>query len=90
MRRAKGNAGGSEMIFILKKIPVLRKVVDERFVNHRLRSGSYGAIAGGILACGLFEYRHFVNHILSWDLLAVLLTIVAVKLGFMTWYLLTD
>jgi hypothetical protein len=78
------------MIFIFKQIPILRKVVDERFVNHRLRSGCYGGMAGGLLACGLFEYRHWVNHVESWDLFAVAATIAGVGLALMIWYLITD
>jgi hypothetical protein len=78
------------MIFFLKRIPVLKKVVDERFVNHRLRSGCYGGMAGGVLACGLFEYRHWVDHVVSWDLLAVIATIAGVGLALLARYLITD
>lgn len=34
----------------------------------------------------LFEYRFFVNHRWSWDLLAVAVTFVAIKLALMAWY----
>jgi hypothetical protein len=78
------------MIFFLKRIPIVKKLVDERFVNHRLRSGCYAGMAGGLVADGLFAYRHHVNHYWSWDLLAVLLTIVGVLLALLTWYLITD
>jgi hypothetical protein len=72
------------------KIPILGRVIDERFLNHRLRSTSLAGIIGCIVAVVLFEYRYFVNHIWSWDLFAVALTIVAVKLTVMAWYLITD
>lgn len=78
------------MIFVLKQIPILKKLVDERFVNHRLRSGCYGGMAGGLLSCALFEYRRWVNHIESWDLFAVAVTIAGVGLALMIWYLIID
>ena len=42
---------------------------------------------------GLFAYRYYVDHVWSWDcwdLLAVGLTMVVVKLAIMTWSLMTD
>jgi hypothetical protein len=72
------------------RIPILGTIVDERFLNHRLKSSSLGGIAGALVAIGLFEYRYFVHHFWSWDLLAVALTIVVVKLAVMAWYLITD
>jgi hypothetical protein len=72
------------------KIPFLGRAIDERFLNRRLKSTSLGGIAGCITAVILFEYRYFVNHRWSWDLLAVALTIVGVKMTVMVWYLITD
>ncbi len=72
------------------RIPILGIVIDERFLEHRRRSTSMASIVGGWVAVGLFAYRYFVNGIWSWDLLAVALTIVCVKLALLTWYLLTD
>jgi hypothetical protein len=71
-------------------IPVVGKVIDERFFDHRLRSTSAAGIIGGVVAILLFAYRYYFNHIFSWDLLAVSLTIVGVKLAVMLWYRLTD
>jgi hypothetical protein len=71
-------------------IPVIGKKIDERFLNHRLRSTSSAGIIGGVLATCLFAYRFYVNHVWSWDLLAVAITFVAVKMALMGWYLLTD
>jgi hypothetical protein len=71
-------------------IPILSKVVDERFLNHRLRSTSLAGIVGALVAIGLFEYRYFKNGVWSWDLLAVAITMVTVKLGAMVFYRLTD
>jgi hypothetical protein len=61
-------------------------LVDERFRQYRQRSTSIGGIAGVIVATGLFEYRYFVNHFWSWDLLSVAITIVGVKVSVMAWH----
>ncbi len=68
----------------------LSKLVDERFLDHRRRSSSVAGIASGVLAIVLFEYRHVVDHVWSWDLLAIAVVFVAVKLSLMAWYVLTD
>jgi hypothetical protein len=71
-------------------IPGLKKSMDERFVTHRLRATRVAGISGVAVAVGLFEYRYFVQHVWSWDLLAVALTVVGVKMGLMAWYHFTD
>jgi hypothetical protein len=71
-------------------IPFLGRAIDERFLNHRLRSTSFGGIIGGVTAILLFAYRFYINHIWSWDLFTVAITIVGVKMTMMAWYLLTD
>jgi hypothetical protein len=65
-------------------------MIDERFLMHRQRSTSIAGVAGGVLALLLFAYRLYVNHVWSWDLAAVGLTVVTLKLALMTWYYLTD
>jgi hypothetical protein len=78
----------------LSRVPVLGKyldkylckLVDERFLEHRRRSTSMGGIAGALVALALFEYRFFCDHIWSWDLLAVALTMVVVKMSMMAWF----
>jgi protein-S-isoprenylcysteine O-methyltransferase Ste14 len=72
------------------KLPIVGQAVDERFLAHRLRASSLGGIAGGVLAILLFYYRYYHDHVWSWDLVAVALTIVGVKLAVMGWYLFTD
>jgi hypothetical protein len=72
------------------KIPILGKAIDERFLNHRLRSTSIAGVIGGAVAMGLFAYRYYHNNFWSWDLLAVGGTILVVKLAVLTWYLITD
>ena len=72
------------------KIPLLGRLIDERFLNHRVRSTSLAGVISAALALGLFEYRYYFEHIWSWDLLIVGATFVAVKLAVLSWYLLTD
>ena len=72
------------------KIPILGREIDERFLNHRLRSTSLAGVIGGLVAVSLFGYRFYVNHVWSWDLFAVAATIVIVKLSVLAWYRLTD
>ncbi len=69
---------------------ILGVTVDERFLNHRRRSTSFAAIAGGVVSGGLFEYKLIRDHQISWELLSVLLAMVAVKFAAMAWYHFTD
>lgn len=75
---------------VLSRIPVLRKYVDERFLEHRRRSSSLAFFAGVLVAGGIFEYRLFREHVISWDLLAVLAVMVVAKMGMFTWYRMRD
>lgn len=76
------------------KIPILKKwtgqLVDERFLNYRLRSSSYAGMAGAVVLGVIFEYRIFARHQVSWDLLEILGAMVAVKLSLMAWYMIRD
>jgi hypothetical protein len=69
---------------------LLPKAIDERFLDRRLRSTSIAGVVGGVVATLLFAYRFYFDHIWSWDLLAVALTIVVVKWAILGWYLITD
>ena len=64
--------------------------IDERFLEHRKRSTSVAGMIGAALAILLFTYRHYFQHQWNWDLLAVGVTFVGIKLALMTWYYLTD
>jgi len=66
------------------------KVIDERFLTHRLRSTSTAGIVGGLLAVVLWFYHYAFDHRMSWDLFAVAVTTAVVKLAMMTYYRLTD
>lgn len=75
---------------ILSRIPFLGQFVDERFLEHRRRSTSLAAIVGICVAGGLFEYRLIFQHILSWDLFAVVAVMALSKLVMMVWYRMHD
>jgi len=74
----------------LRKIPILAKLVDERFLSHRRRAQRAGGLIGFIVADLLFGYRYFVSHIWSWDLLAVVLTTAGVYFVLIAWYLFAE
>jgi hypothetical protein len=71
-------------------VSFLTRLLDERFYAHRRRSTSAAGIVSTVLAVVLFEYRFLRFHVWDWNLLAVGLTFVAIKLALMTWYYLTD
>jgi len=70
-------------------MPIFGNTVDERFLEHRLRSTSLSSLAGGVLAGSLLLYRYYSRHVWSWELFAIIATMAAVKVGAMTWYRLT-
>ncbi|HEX4286981.1 MAG TPA: hypothetical protein VHZ28_17950 [Terracidiphilus sp.] len=74
----------------LSRIPFLGQFVDERFLEHRRRSTSIAGLAGALVAAAVLEYKIFAKGVISWDLLAVLGTMVAVKMTLMIWYKLRD
>ena len=74
----------------LSRVPILGRFVDERFLEHRRRSSSFAGIVAACFALVLFEWRFFVDHMWSWDLLAVGLTFVVIKMGMMAWLKLRD
>lgn len=69
---------------------ILGRVVDERFLAHRRQSTSTAGIVTAALAICLFEWRFLVNHLWNWDLFAIGLTFVVIKMGLMAFYYLTD
>jgi uncharacterized membrane protein YhhN len=74
----------------LKKVPIVGRLVDERFLHHRRRAQRVAGLSGFIVADLLFAYHYFVNHTRSWDLSAVVLTVAAVYLTLIVWYLFTE
>jgi hypothetical protein len=71
---------------VLSRIPILGKFVDERFLDHRRRASSIAGIFCACLAVVLFEYRFFFDHVWSWDLIALVLTFVVIKMSLFTWF----
>jgi hypothetical protein len=69
---------------------LLERYFDERFLEHRRRSTSVAGVLTALVATLLFAYRYYFDHRWSWDLFAVVLTSVLVKLALMTWYSLKD
>jgi hypothetical protein len=74
----------------LSKVPFVGKFMDERFLEHRRRSTSAAGIAGALLAVGILEYQLFHDHVIRWDLLAIVVVMVVVKLSLMLWYRFND
>ena len=66
-------------------MPRLSQFIDERFLRQRLRSTSTGGLAGVTLALGLFLFRLYHDHVVSWDLFAVGMVTVVVKYAVFFW-----
>ena len=71
----------------LKAIPILGKLVDERFLHHRRRAQRVAGLLGFLVADAFYGYHYFVDHTVNWDLLAVVLTVFVVYVALITWYL---
>ena len=69
---------------------ILGRAIDERFFTHRLKSTSAAGILAALVALGLFAFHFYHDGVWSWDLLAVALTFICIKLALMAWYLFTD
>ena len=70
--------------------PIAPRVIDERFLRHRLMSTSVAGMVGVCVALGLFLYRDVVDHVWSWDLFAVGASMALVKVALMVWFRRTD
>jgi len=67
-------------------IPVIGRLLDERFFEYRRRSTSVAGIVAAELALMLFLYQLLVHREFRWDLFAIGAAFAAVKLAMMTWY----
>ena len=74
----------------LKRVPILGKLVDERFLTYRRRAQRIGGLTGFILADILLGYRYVVNHIWDPALSAVVLSVAVVYVVLIVWYLITE
>jgi len=75
---------------ILSRIPILNKYVDERFLDHRRRSASIAGFATLSLAACIFEYRIIFNHVIDWEMGAIVLAFAVVKTAMCVWYIIND
>ena len=64
--------------------------IDERFLEHRRRSTSTAGITVAAAAILLWGYHYYVDHVLKWELFALGLTFVVIKMGLMAWYRFKD
>jgi hypothetical protein len=71
-------------------LPIFSKSIDERFLMHRLKSTSLAGVIGALTAGGLWAFHYYANGVHRWDLFAVLLTMVGVKVAAMLFFRLTD
>jgi hypothetical protein len=69
---------------------ILAWVFDERFLVHRLRATSIAGLCGGVVAMVLFAWHYYADHVWTWELLSVGLTMAAVKWAVMLWYRFTN
>ena len=74
----------------LTRVPFLGQFVDERFLEHRPKASSVAGIVTAVLALVVFEYRLLRYGIFSWDLAAVAVVFVVIKMGLFLWYRLRD
>ena len=69
---------------------LLNRIFDERFLVHRQRSTSSAGIASAVSAIVLFYYRYLFSNVANWDLLAIGVLFVVVKMSLMFWYSIRD
>jgi hypothetical protein len=69
---------------------VFRRLLDERFWEHRRRSTSIAGISCAAFAVLLFEYHLLFGNGPRWDLLAVGVVFVVVKIGLMVRFALAN
>jgi hypothetical protein len=71
-------------------VSFLSRWFDERFLTHRLKSTSTAGIAVAAGAMLTFAYRFYIQHVWDWELAAVGVGFVAIKMSLMAYYILTD
>jgi hypothetical protein len=74
----------------LRRVPVIGKLIDERFLNHRLRAQRAAGLVGFLVADALFGYRYLVQHVFDWDLLAVVISVAGIYFVLIAWFLFTE
>ena len=61
-------------------------IIDERFLQYRLKATSIAGILGIVVAMGLFSWHYYHDHIWNWDLLSVGITMAASKQLLLLWF----
>jgi hypothetical protein len=74
----------------LMRIPFLGQFVDERFLEHRRRASSVAGIITSVLAGVVFEYRLIRYGVIDFELAAVAVIFVVIKMGLFLWYRFRD
>ena len=64
--------------------------IDERFLEHRRRSTSTAGIATAMAALLLWAYHYYIDHVARWELFALGLGFVVIKMSLMAWYRIKD
>jgi hypothetical protein len=59
---------------------------DERYLIHRLKSTSTAGVVGAVLMGIWIIYQYFQKAVFHWDLMSILLIMVAVKLSLLLYY----
>ena len=74
----------------LTRVPFIGQFVDERFLEHRRKASSVAGIIVVVLALVMFEYRLLRYGVFDWELAAVAVVFVAIKMGLFLWYRFRD
>jgi hypothetical protein len=67
-----------------------RRALDERFILHRYKSTSHASMVAASVMGAWIIYDSVRNDVLRWDFIAVMGTMVVVKIGFMIYYTARD
>ena len=73
----------------MTRVPILG-TLDERFWMHRLRSTSIGGLCAVVVAAAFFFYQLLGQHLIRWDLFAVVFTAAIVKIAVLIYYRMND
>ena len=60
--------------------------MDERFIMHRFKAMRLALMVGMFAMVGFFCFGMFVNRVIRWDLLGILVIMAVTKLGAMLYY----
>lgn len=64
--------------------------IDERFIMHRYKSTRAAVIAAAVLMAVWTWYEYFINEVVRWDLVIIMVVTAVVKVGTMLYYRITN